>query len=132
MAARPLKILLVENHDDTLVCLTAYLESCGHRVRSAGDVETALQSLAATPVDVLISDIGLPNGDGWQLMRRLAERKVAVPFGIAMSGYGRPSDLAKSRRAGYRHHLAKPFLPEELEPLLIEAAADAENFRPQA
>lgn len=123
MPARPLKIFLVENHDDTLTYLAGYLQDCGHEVQSAKGMGPALEALAATEVDVLISDIGLPDGDGWQLMRRVGELKTVQPFGIAMSGYSTRADIEKSRSAGYKHHLIKPFLPEELDVLIAEAAA---------
>ncbi len=121
MPSRPLKICLVENHDDTLVFLTRYLSDCGHEVQSVKGMGRALEYLASTDIDVLISDIALPDGDGWQLMRRVGEMKAPLPFSIAMSGYGTRSDMEKSRLAGYRHHLVKPFLPEELDVLIKEA-----------
>ncbi len=127
MSFRPLKIFLVENHEDTLTYLSGYLKDCGHDVQTARNVADALQLLAAAEVDVLISDIGLPDGDGWQLMQRLAEMKTPAPYAIAMSGYSTRSDIGKSRLAGYQHHLVKPFLPEELDALLKEAATPAER-----
>jgi len=123
MPSRSLKIFLVENHDDTLAYLAEYLKQCGHDIRSAKSVDSALRALSGEPVDLLISDIGLPDGDGWQLMRRIRELKLSVPFSIAMSGYSTRADIEKSRLAGYQHHLVKPFLPEELDVLLEEAAA---------
>ncbi len=118
---RPLKILVVENHQDTLVYLCRYLEQSGHTVRSAGSVEAALGSLGLESVDILISDIGLPDGDGWSLMENV--RQIPKPFGIAMSGYGTSADRQKSRLAGFEHHLVKPFDPLELDALLAEASA---------
>lgn len=127
MAVRPLKIFLVENHDDTLTYLARYLQDCGHQVQSAKGMGPALEVLSGCEFDVLISDIGLPDGDGWQLMRRLGEMKSPPPFSIAMSGYSTSSDIEKSRLAGYQHHLVKPFLPEELDQLIEKAAARAEK-----
>lgn len=120
--ARPLKIFLVENHGDTLTYITSYLKACGHEVVSARDMESALVQLGTGPIDVLISDIGLPDGDGWELMRKAREKCNPPPFGIAMSGYSMPSDVEKSREAGFSRHLVKPFLPEELDSALREAA----------
>ncbi len=122
MSSHVLKILLVENHDDTLTYLAEYLRECGHTVRSATSMNAALKSLADESVDILISDIGLPDGDGWQLLRRIHELKLTAPFSIAMSGYSTKADIEKSRVAGYRHHLVKPFLPDELDVLIQEAA----------
>lgn len=122
MSDRTLKIFLVENHDDTLTYLAEYLEECGHEVRSAKSMDAALQALSNEPVDLLISDIGLPDGDGWQLMHKIREMKLSTPFSIAMSGYSTRADIEKSRLAGYQYHLIKPFLPDELDVLIKEAA----------
>jgi CheY-like chemotaxis protein len=126
---RPLKILLVENHEDTLKYLARYLEIQGHEVCGTRDMASAIEALSASKFDILISDIGLPDGDGWQLIRQLK----AKPFGIAMSGFGTHSDRQKSLAAGYKHHLTKPFLPEDLDTLLASAAAqlqkESESFK---
>ncbi|CAN5724708.1 hypothetical protein BH09VER1_BH09VER1_35130 [soil metagenome] len=123
-SSHQLNIFLVENHPDTLTYLGRYLEQRGHSVAVARDMETALAALPTTPTDVLICDIGLPDGDGWELMRRLGVNS-ALPFAIAMSGYGTASECARSLAVGYRHHLVKPFVPEELDALLDEAAKSA-------
>ena len=115
---RRLKILLVENHEDTLIYLTMYLERQGHDVLGVRDMSSALKATSTFHSDVLISDIMLPDGDGWQLLRQM-ERK---PFGIAMSGFGAASDHEKSYAAGYKYHLTKPFLPDDLDALLEKAA----------
>ena len=67
---RTLRIFVVENHEDTLTALTGYLTQMGHAVRSALTMEDALRKLPLADCDVLISDIGLPDGDGWELLRR--------------------------------------------------------------
>ncbi|MEO6848874.1 MAG: response regulator [Chthoniobacterales bacterium] len=118
-----LKILLVENHADTLLYLQKYLESLGYKVHPARDMETALSLFSTHLPEILISDIGLPDGDGWELFRRVcAENPASVPYGVAMSGYAMQSDTDQSFSAGYRHHLIKPFVPEDLEALLKLAA----------
>jgi DNA-binding response OmpR family regulator len=117
--SRSLKILLVENHEDTLKYLSKYLEIQGHEVCGTRDMASAIKALSSSKFDILISDIGLPDGDGWQLIRQLESK----PFGIAMSGFGTHSDREKSLAAGYKHHLTKPFLPEDLDALLASAAA---------
>lgn len=122
-----LKIFLVENHSDTLAYLSAYLRSCGHEVECARDMDSALQRLEGRQIDVLISDIGLPDGDGWQLMEKVRAIRGHAPFGIAMSGYSMKADIEKSLGAGYRHHLVKPFVPDDLDVLLREAAGDGSN-----
>lgn len=127
MRLRSLKIFLVENHDDTRTYLVAYLESCGHEVQTATSMHAALEVLTTAQVDVLLCDIRLPDGDGWQLMRRMGEMSDSPPFGIAMSGYGSDADREKSRVVGYRHHLVKPFLPDDLDALIMEAATHGEE-----
>ena len=115
-----LRIFVVENHPDTLRYLRMYLEMVGHAVESAGTMEAALAALPGADADVLISDIGLPDGSGWELLRRLHLPRPV--YAIAMSGFGTSADQARSQAVGYRHHLLKPFMPEELDGML-EAAA---------
>lgn len=86
------------------------------------------QAIAALPkseCDVLISDVGLPDGDGWELMTRLRASGEPCPrYAIAVSGHGTSADRAKTAAAGYRHHLLKPFPPQELDAMLEEAARE--------
>jgi DNA-binding response OmpR family regulator len=120
--SRTLRILLVENHADTLRWLTLYLEESGHSVVAARTLAEGRAALAKETCDVLISDIGLPDGTGWEL---LEGAKLGRPvFAIAMSGFGMNADNDRSREAGYRHHLLKPFKTAELDKVLIEAAAE--------
>ena len=119
---RQLRIFIVENHDDTRFLLGLLLEQLGHTVFSAASVQEALDAIPAADCDVLISDVGLPDGNGWELLQRLGEERP--PYAIAMSGFGMSSDRAHSLTAGYRHHLLKPVEPNQLEHLLDEAAAE--------
>ena len=86
----------------------------------AADMVSALREIPESRCDVLISDIGLPDGDGWQLMEKLGDNRPQ--FAIAMSGYGTVNDQRRSRAAGYDHHLVKPFTPDALVALLREAS----------
>ncbi|HMJ88813.1 MAG TPA: response regulator [Candidatus Acidoferrum sp.] len=119
-AMRPMNILLVENHADTLRWLTLYLEDLGHTVVTARDLAEARSAWRSSNCEVLISDIGLPDGTGWELLEQAQPPPV---FAIAMSGFGMNADNARSRAAGYRHHLLKPFKTAELDKLLSEAAS---------
>ena len=126
-APRALRIFLVGNHRDTLESMQMYLEILGHTVESARDMKTALAALPGADCDVLISDIGLPDGDGWELLRR-----VQLPhpiYAVAMSGFGLSADHLRSKEAGYRHHLLKPFNPAELDVLWQEAASELPAVR---
>lgn len=116
----PLRVFVVENHPDTLRYLRMYLEMLGHAVSSANTMQEALTALPEADADVLISDIGLPDGSGWELLRHV--RLPRPVYAIAMSGFGMGADHARSRAAGYRHHLLKPFNPESLDAMLEEAA----------
>ena len=124
-ATRPLRIFLVENHSDTLKWLTLYLEQMGHTVVSARSMEEALAALPSAACEVLISDIGLPDGDGWQLLNKLRETSHEQPrYAIAMSGYGMNADRSKSKAAGYSQHILKPFKAAELQTMLEAAASE--------
>src|SRR3954447_10902810 len=119
---QPLRIFVVENHPDTLKYLTIYLEQMGHSVCSARSMHEALERLPSADCQVLISDIGLPDGDGWELLQR--SRLAGAVYAIAMSGFGMNADFLRSRAAGYRHHRLKPFDPAELDAMLDEAGAE--------
>ena len=117
-----MRIFILENHADTLECFRVYLQSLGHEVFSATTLNEALEKLPKTKCDVLFSDIGLPDGTGWDLV---AELKDSIPkYAVAMSGFGMVEDRAKSLATGFRHHLLKPVSPETVEKLLCEAEAE--------
>ena len=119
--APPLRVFVVENHPDTMRALGGYLEELGHQVTYATSQTEALERLPKCPCDVLISDIGLPDGDGWELMERASlPRNV---YCVAMSGYGASADRQRSRAVGYRRHLLKPFDPTEIDAILEESAS---------
>jgi len=118
----PLRIFVVENHPDTLLWLTRYLEQMGHSVVAARTRAEALELLPGSGCSVLISDIGLPDGDGWDLLRTAALPKPI--YAIAMSGFGMTADRTRSKAAGYRHHILKPFDPSALDAILEDAAGE--------
>lgn len=107
------RILLVEDHADTQRLLRRLLESRGFSITCAGSVAAALTILAREPIDVLVSDIGLPDSTGHDLMRHV-RRLYAIP-GIAISGFGMDSDLKTSHDAGFCTHLTKPVDLNQLE-----------------
>jgi two-component system CheB/CheR fusion protein len=113
---------VVENHDDTRVLLCILLTQMGHTVYSAASMREALRAIPESRCDVLISDIGLPDGDGWELMDILNGSRP--PYAIAMSGRGMIGDRARSRAAGFKHHLVKPTGPEQLAEILEGAARE--------
>ena len=117
-----LRIFIVENHDDTRFLLGLLLEQLGHTVFAAATVKDALAHIPGADCDMLISDVGLPDGNGWQLLQRLGADRPR--YAVAMSGFGMSSDRERSLSAGYRHHLLKPVEPNQLENLLDEAASE--------
>ena len=118
--ATGLRIFVVENHADTREFLTYLLRDMGHTVIVADTMSRALREVPAANCNVLISDIGLPDGDGWELLARLDLPRPL--YAVAMSGYGTTSDRIRSKAAGFRHHLVKPMGLEQLESILGEAA----------
>ncbi|HVR97803.1 MAG TPA: ATP-binding protein [Thermoanaerobaculia bacterium] len=110
-AERPLRVLLAEDHADTALALAALLEISGHQVMVAGSVAEALAHAEAVygrgdAFDLLVSDLGLPDGTGHVLMRELSVRYGLR--GIALSGYGMEEDIRDSNSAGFAMHLTKP------------------------
>jgi len=104
---RSLHILLVEDHADTAHAMATLLSAFGHQVTVAASVAEALAAAAqAESLDVVVSDLGLPDGTGHDLMRELAARHGLR--GIALSGYGMEADIQKSHEAGFAKHLTKP------------------------
>ncbi len=116
----PHRVFIVEDGDDTRLVLTRLFRAMGYEVQAAATMQEALRHFDLSPTDVLLSDIGLPDGNGWTLLREL-HQSGQRPFAIAMSGFGTLEDRHASRDAGYRHHLVKPIDLAMLEALLEEA-----------
>ncbi|MEI9936434.1 MAG: ATP-binding protein [Pseudomonadota bacterium] len=100
-----LRVLLVEDHEDTAEIFERLLRRGGYSVHVASSVQSALAVQRST-FDVLLSDVGLADGSGLELMRKL--RKTGEVKGIAISGYGTEDDIRASREAGFSQHLTKP------------------------
>ncbi len=106
-ARKSARILIVEDKGDTAEMTRMLLEQFGYEVEIAGDVAQALKTMESRAFDVLLSDLGLPDGSGIDLMRSLRARGDTTR-GIAMSGYGQEEDVRRSREAGFAVHLTKP------------------------
>jgi CheY-like chemotaxis protein/anti-sigma regulatory factor (Ser/Thr protein kinase) len=120
-----MRILLVEDHEDSNRSLTNLLRRRGYQVQSALNFQSALDLSEKEQFDVLISDLALPDGSGIDLMRTLrSERPV---LGIALTGFGMESDIRKSQEAGFKHHLVKPIDLNKLDLLLQEGTATGEQ-----
>jgi signal transduction histidine kinase/ActR/RegA family two-component response regulator len=124
-STRQSHILLVEDHFDTAEVLAEFLMGTGHRVSVAGSVEEALTRARAAQedggLDLVISDLGLPDGSGLDLMPRLKD--LYGLKGIALSGYGMDEDLQRSQEAGFEIHLTKPVSPQTLVEAILRVSA---------
>ena len=110
-----LRLLVVEDHPDTARALKTLLSRQGFVVTIAGTVASGLAILRTKRFDMVVSDLGLPDGTGYELMKAMQD--VQPLPGICMSGYGMEEDIRKSKEAGFAEHLVKPVKL----PLLIAA-----------
>lgn len=115
------RILLVEDHVDTRKVMSRLLAGFGFVVLATGTVREALHIAERENVDLLISDIGLPDGSGVDLMRQLRARQPIK--GIALSGFGQEDDLRRSVEAGFLKHLTKPVNFSTLRDVIAKLAS---------
>jgi len=106
-----MRILVVEDHHDTLEVTRRILAIQNHEITTATTLSDAVRLCIKGKFDLVICDIGLPDGDGWELAK--VARKCGCPA-IAVTGYGMPSDIEKSKSAGFAEHLVKPFGIDDL------------------
>jgi signal transduction histidine kinase len=116
-----LKILLVDDHQDTCAALEKLLVRRGHLVAATHNVRSAMESAVRNRFDLLISDIALPDGSGMDLMMQL--RAISKIPGIAISGFGNNGDIERSLQAGFSEHLTKPIKLDDLEAAIERAIA---------
>ncbi len=121
LAAKKVRLLVVEDNDDTRRLLCRLLTHEGYDVAQASTVAAALTYAAANVIDVLLSDIGLPDGTGLDLMRQF--KQLQSTPGIAISGYGLDTDIQASHDAGFFKHLTKPTNPAALFQAIRDARA---------
>lgn len=114
-----LKILLVDDHQDTCAALEKLLVRRGHLVAATHDVRSAMETAVRNQFDLLISDVALPDGTGMELMMQL--RAMSGIPGIAISGFGNNGDIERSLEAGFSEHLIKPVQLEKLEAAIERA-----------
>jgi signal transduction histidine kinase len=113
------RILIVDDYEDSAICLGLMLKIMGHETLTAHDGLEAVESAATFRPDVILLDIGLPKLNGYQVCRRIREE----PWGermvlIALSGWGQEEDKLRSKDAGFNFHMVKPVDPAALEKLL--------------
>ena len=117
---KPLRILLVEDHQDTRHTLSRLLTHFGHDVLVASSKQSALELLGAGEIDVLLCDVGLPDGSGYEVVSQ-ARRKQPIKA-IAITGFGTEEDFRHSKEAGFDSHLVKPVDLHELQTVLDQVA----------
>lgn len=125
MTSRP-KVFIVEDNADARYLLVLLLEQAGYRTEAVSTCEQATEAFGASGSEILLSDVGLPDGSGRDLIRRL-QAEGHHPYAIAMSGFGAPHDVAESLRAGFRRHLIKPVDADTLEQVLEAAVSELDD-----
>jgi CheY-like chemotaxis protein len=119
------RILLVEDHEGTLKVMMRLLTQLGHHVTPVSSVREALGAMDRQEFDLLVSDIGLPDGSGHDIMEAMQSRsmsKGAGVHGIAISGFGMEEDVSRSKEVGFEQHLTKPIDLAKLEAAVKRAA----------
>jgi signal transduction histidine kinase/ActR/RegA family two-component response regulator len=120
-----LHVLVAEDDVDSAAAVTAILRLHGCETQTAGTASECLRITGEWPTDVLVCDVGLPDDDGYELLKRL--RRMPEGKGIpaiALTAYTRPEDRAKALAAGFRAHLSKPLDPESLLREISDAIKD--------
>src|SRR6266576_3453389 len=119
--AKSLRILLVEDHSDTRRTLSRLLTHFGHQISVADNTQSALKIMGSQEFDVVLSDIGLPDGSGYDVISE-AKRKQPVKA-VAITGFGTDEDVRRGKEAGFDFHLVKPIDFHELRTVLDQVSA---------
>ena len=120
-SGKSLRILVVEDHSDTLEALSRLLNHFGHNISTADDARSALDMINSKEFDVVLCDIALPDGSGYDVVAE-AKRKRAFKA-VALSAFAARSDIERGKKAGFDFHLAKPVDFHELRSVLGQIAA---------
>jgi CheY-like chemotaxis protein len=127
-----LHVLLVEDNADGREVMSMIIERAGAKVTAVASVKEALEALESLQPDALVSDIGLPDEDGYALIGRLrsqeAERGGFLPA-VALTGYVRAEDRARVLAAGFQVHVPKPVDPAELTAAIVAVTRDPRRRR---
>ena len=116
-----LRVLVVEDHEPTRKLLARLLSRRNHVVTTAGGAAEARSLAQDASFDLLMTDLGLPDGSGCELMEELGKDPGMI--GIALTGYGAENDTLRCRNAGFLGHLVKPLQISNLEAVLNSAVA---------
>ena len=117
------RILVVDDHGDTLRSMQLLLRRMGYEVLAADNMADALQIAEEQPFDILLSDIGLPDGSGLELLKRI--REVRNVPALALSGFGMDEDVERSRDAGFADHLTKPVSIDRLQAAIAQLEVES-------
>lgn len=118
--SRQFRVFVVEDHAATARGLKVFLELAGYAVEVAADKKSALKLAEQMKFDVLVCDLSLPDGTGWELMEAL--RKTNPMRGIVFSAFDEPEHVARSKAAGFDEHVVKGTTPETLLAAIDRAA----------
>jgi len=125
-----LSVLLIEDHEDTAEVMSQLIRGLGHEVAVAGSVADALAYTGRTRFDLVLSDVGLPDGTGVDFIH--AFRKASDAPAIALTGFGTDDDVRRCLDAGFTAHLTKPVNFEQLERLIEQTNAARAAERPES
>ncbi|MBD1846199.1 response regulator [Cyanobacteria bacterium FACHB-63] len=104
---KALRILVVDDDQDSREMMIAALEAEGAEVMAAESVQTALITLSTWQPNLLISDIRMPDADGYSFLKALRSQSITIPA-IAVTAFAREDDRQEALAAGYQSHLSKP------------------------
>ena len=120
-SGKTLRILVVEDHRETLQALSRLLTHFGHEIFLADGAQSALEIIGSREFDVVLSDIALPDGSGYDVISE-AKRKQPVKA-VALTGFGATADIQRGKEAGFDFHLTKPIDFHELRTVLDRVSA---------
>ena len=124
-----LRVLIVDDDADAREMLQVMLSQFGAEVRASSSTKAALKTLERWLPQILVSDIGMPDEDGYTLIQKVRESVSETIPAIALTGYARPEDRQQLLSAGYQAHLAKPVELTELVDVIARLAGRAGESR---
>jgi CheY-like chemotaxis protein len=118
---KSLRILVVEDHGETLQTLSRLLTHFGHEISMADGAQSAREIVESKQFDVVLSDIGLPDGSGYDIIAHAKQKQPVT--GVALTGFDKEEDFKRSKEAGFDFHLTKPIDFHELRTVLAQVGA---------
>ena len=117
-----IKVVVVDDHADTRNLLRFFLQHCGAKATVASNGQEALEVIKKVRPDLLISDIAMPQMDGYELMQNVQEleKEIGSLPSIACSAYARAEDRARTREAGFQAHIQKPVDLDRLVTIILK------------